>query len=351
MKPKKQNNENSAWVVQIYEEHSVERKRFESETAAISWASNFAREVNIKAGSDFYDLTFTDLIERYLREVSVKFVKHPKNVQMIQYLSNSKFADSGELKYPIFAIRLIDLCKQDFINFRDVRLQEVGDGTFKRDWYRFYNAMEIACGEWGWIHRNIMKGIRVPKEPAHRNRRVTNAEQLAICQYLINKQAQSKSSSKRSMQGAIVFQLSIETALRVSEILALKREEVFLSDRYLKVTGIEPNARKTPASIRSVPLTDCALSLLSEAISYNWDDQFIFSISQNKLNELFSNTCKALNIQNLHFHDARHEATWRLAQIYGVLDLAKIIGHKDVQTLMVYYHPTIDELVSKMTRR
>lgn len=348
MKRKNQNTENGAWVVQIYEEHSVERKRFETETAAVSWAANFAREVNGKAGSDFYDLTFADLVQRYLMEVSIKLVNHPKHVRMIRYLSTAKFADSGELKYPIFSVRLIDLSKQDFIDFRNLRLQEVGTGTFKRDWYRFFSAMQYASGEWGWVHRNIMKGIRIPKEPEHRNRRVTSAEELSIRHYLINKQSQFKSSSKRLLQVAIVFQLSIETALRVSEILALKIDEVFLADRYLNVSGTEPNARKSSASIRSVPLTTVAHSLLSDAISYKWDDQFIFSISQNKLNELFSKACKDLEIQNLHFHDARHEATWRLAQIYDVLDLAKIIGHRDIQTLMVYYHPTIDELVSKM---
>ena len=350
MKKKIPRKEDSAWVVQIYEEHAVERKRFETETAAVSWAANFAREVNSKAGSDFHDLTFADLMNRYLKEVSIKFVKHSKNVQMIRFLTHAKFESSQNLKFPIFNAKLIDLCKKDFIDFRDLRLQEVGHGTFKRDWSRFFSAMEYAAGEWGWVHRNIMKGIRIPKEPEHRRRRVTSDEELSIRLYLINEQAKFKSSSMHYLQVAIIFQLAIETGLRSSEILALKREEVSIENRYLKVTGIEPNACKTFSSIRSVPLTPLALSLLSDALSYNWNNQFIFSIKQSKLNSFFSKTCKDLEIKNLHIHDARHEATWRLAQIYDVLDLAKIIGHKDVQTLLVYYHPTIDELVSKMHR-
>jgi len=44
-------------------ENAVEKKRFETETAAVSWAANFAREVNSKAGSDFHDLTFLDLLQ------------------------------------------------------------------------------------------------------------------------------------------------------------------------------------------------------------------------------------------------------------------------------------------------
>ena len=89
MKKKIRNFEDSVWVVQIYEENAVEKKRFETETAAVSWAANFAKEVNTKAGSDFHDLTFLDLMNRYLDEVSIKTIKHPKNISMIKLFANS----------------------------------------------------------------------------------------------------------------------------------------------------------------------------------------------------------------------------------------------------------------------
>lgn len=348
MKKKKLSSEDSVWVVQIYEENAVEKKRFETETAAVSWAANFAREVNSKAGSDFHDLNFLDLMHRYLDEVSIKLVKHPKNVQMIRFFTNARFKDTNELKYPILQVKLQDLCKQDFVNFRDIRLTEVGEGTFRRDWSRFHSAMQIAAGEWGWIHRNIMKGIRIPKEPMHRRRRISPDEEIRIRNFLIDSEAIKRTKGKKYFQTAIVFQLAIETGLRMSEILALKRQEIFLNERYLKVTGIEPNAKKTNSTIRSVPLTPMAQSLLRDAISYEWDEEFIFSIKQSPLDSLFREACNKLEIKDLHFHDSRHEATSRLAQIYQVLDLAKIIGHKEVQSLLIYYQPTIDELVAKM---
>lgn len=348
MKKQTRKSEDSVWVVQIYEENAVEKKRFETETAAVSWAANFAREVNSKAGSDFYDLNFLDLMNRYLDEISIKTVKHPKNILMIKYFTNALIEGTNQPRFPIMRVKLQDLCKQDFVDFRDTRLTEVGDGTFNRDWYRFYNAMEVATGEWGWIHRNIMKGIRVPKEPEHRRRRVTPNEENSIRDYLITMEAKKKTKKMQFFQAAIIFQLAIETGLRMSEILALKRHEVFLDDRFLQVTGTEPNAKKTQSAIRSVPLTSMALSLLSDAIFYEWNTVFIFTLDQRNLNTIFRASCIELGINDLHFHDARHEATTRLAKIYQVLDLAKIIGHKDVHTLLVYYQPTINELVAKM---
>jgi integrase len=350
MQKKYKSKNDSVWVVQIYEENAVEKKKFETETAAVAWAANFAKEVNTKAGSDFYDLTFLDLINRFLKEVSIKNVKHPKNVQMVKFFTDSKIGGTNIARYPIMNVKLQDLCKQDFINFRDLRLTEVGDGTFRRDWSRFHNAMEIAAGEWGWIHRNIMKGIRIPKEPKHRCRRVSSDEELAINNYLLCKEANHKLPSKNYIQTAIIFQIAIETGLRMSEILALKRNEIFINERYLKVTGTEPNANKTDSAIRNVPLTPLAQKLLINAIKYNWHDVFIFKIDFRRVGAIFRQACDDLGIIDLHFHDTRHEATSRLAQIYEVLDLAKIIGHKDVQTLLIYYQPTINELVAKMKK-
>jgi len=166
--------------------------------------------------------------------------------------------------------------------------------------------------------------------------------------YYLTMKLYKKTNGQKCFQAAVIFQLAIETGLRMSEILALRKNEVFLNERYLKVSGTQANANKTRSTIRSVPLTPMAQSLLLESLTFEWDSDFIFSIKQNQLESIFRNACRKLEIKDLHFHDSRHEATARLAQIYEVLDLAKIIGHKDLHMLLAYYQPTIDELVAKM---
>jgi len=348
MSTRKKKSQESVWVVQIYEEEAVERKKFETETEAVAWAANFAREVNTKAGSDFHDLTFLDLMNRYLDEVSIKTIKHPKNVMMVKFFSNALIEGTDHKKYPIMNVNLQDLCKQDFIGFRNTRSQEVGDGTFLRDWSRFHTAMSTAAGEWGWIHRNVMKGIRIPKEPSHRCRRVSPEEELSIRDYFIVAEVKSQTKTNYNLQVAMLFQIAIETALRFSEIISLKHDEVFLDDDYLFVAGTEPNAKKTTASIRSVPLTPLAKSIFKDALSYSWDETFIFNIPHRNFHRKFRKCLIDLGINDLHFHDCRHEATTRLARIYSVLELAKVIGHADIKSLLIYYQPTINELVSKM---
>ena len=350
MKKTSKLKDESVWVVQIYEEQSVEKKKFETETSAVAWAANFAREVNIKAGSDFNNLTFSDLIQRYLDEVSIKTVSHKKNISMIKFLKESKIEGTSLKKYPIFNVNLQDLSKKDFTDFRDQRIKEVGTGAFLNDWQKFYTAMKIGWGEWGWIHRNIMRGLRLPKQPPHRTRRVKLDEEIAIVNFLQNKNLVSPIKYRNQIQAAIIFQLAIETALRFSEITSLKKEEIYLDDGYLMVTGIEPNSGKTAAAIRSVPLTPKAKSLLSEAMLLMSHSIFVFSISQMTAAVLLRNCFRELGIKDLHFHDTRHEAISRLAKIYGILDLAKIVGHSSVEYLLMYFQPTIYELIEKMEK-
>ena len=63
---------------------------------------------------------------------------------------------------------------------------------------------------------------------------------------------------------------------------------------------------------------------------------------------LFKKACKKAGVENLRFHDTRHEGLTRLAQKIGVLDLARVVGHRDTRSLMVYYNPTATEIADRL---
>lgn len=56
----------------------------------------------------------------------------------------------------------------------------------------------------------------------------------------------------------------------------------------------------------------------------------------------------AAGIIDLHWHDSRHEAITRLARRLDVLDLARMIGHRDLRSLQVYYNATPAEIESRL---
>jgi len=48
------------------------------------------------------------------------------------------------------------------------------------------------------------------------------------------------------------------------------------------------------------------------------------------------------------FHDTRHEALTRIARKLDVLDLARMVGHRDARSLMIYYNATAEEIAQRL---
>ena len=65
----------------------------------------------------------------------------------------------------------------------------------------------------------------------------------------------------------------------------------------------------------------------------------LFTYSLRGLSGAFLRLCRRLNIDNLHFHDLRHEATSRLFEKgLNPVEVATITGRKDTRMLMRYTH-------------
>ncbi|MNY36999.1 Phage integrase family protein [compost metagenome] len=57
---------------------------------------------------------------------------------------------------------------------------------------------------------------------------------------------------------------------------------------------------------------------------------------------------ETLFLSGLRFHDLRHEAASRLAEIFPLHELTKITGHESTRMLMRYYHPRPEDLAKKL---
>ncbi|MNR07128.1 Phage integrase family protein [compost metagenome] len=68
-------------------------------------------------------------------------------------------------------------------------------------------------------------------------------------------------------------------------------------------------------------------------------------ISQEMIEKQASET---LFLSGLRFHDLRHEAASRLAEIFPLHELTKITGHESTRMLMRYYHPRPEDLAKKL---
>ena len=75
----------------------------------------------------------------------------------------------------------------------------------------------------------------------------------------------------------------------------------------------------------------------------------IFSYKPRGLSGEFLKLCRRTGIDDLRFHDLRHEATSRLFEKgLNPVEVATITGHKDTKMLMRYTHLRAEDLVGRL---
>jgi integrase len=104
--------------------------------------------------------------------------------------------------------------------------------------------------------------------------------------------------------------------------------------------GLTKNGHK-----RDVPLSTRARELLALLPK---TDGPLFGLMSASLDALFRKAKARCVIDSLTFHDTRHEAITRLSKKLGVLELARIVGHRDLKMLMVYYNASAAEIAHRL---
>jgi len=236
--------------------------------------------------------------------------------------------------------RLADLDTPDFVRWRDERLKTVSDATVLRNLNWLRHAFRVAREEWKWMTGNPLQGLRIPRNPAPRTRRVSPAEVRALCRILDYRPG--KAPETKSQEVALAFMVGLRSGMRAGEILSLGSDNLDLRRR---VASVAHKTQHLTGKPRDVPLTRQAVRLLQPVANL----EQCFTISSAVLDTLFRKARDRLLIEDLHFHDSRAEALTRLARKVDVMTLAKISGHKDVRILVgTYYRETAEQIAARL---
>ena len=96
---------------------------------------------------------------------------------------------------------------------------------------------------------------------------------------------------------------------------------------------------------REVPLSARAREIMA---ALPRDRPTCFDLNAKSRDTLWRKARDAAELGDLHFHDSRAEAIWRLSKKLDVLELARVIGHRDIKSLMIYYETSADELADRL---
>ena len=218
---------------------------------------------------------------------------------------------------------LSELSSRHLAEWRDKRLKVVSGSAVRRDMSLFITVLNLAIKEWQWIDKNPFDGVRRPSNPPARKRGVTEGEIAKILK--VQRWAETVESKRDQVTAA--FLIALETAMRLSEILRC----VIDKERAVGTLVNTKNGDK-----REVPLSSRALELFGLVGK--------FTMSPESLSVCFGVAKTKAGIHDLHFHDTRSEALTRLSKKLDVLQLAKMVGHRDPKSLMWYYSETAEDM-------
>jgi len=140
-------------------------------------------------------------------------------------------------------------------------------------------------------------------------------------------------SAAKAYGGVIndIIVIAIETGMRRGEILKMQWQCLHRKDSTVYISDTKNGESRT------VPLSPCALDVIQKQQEKKYGE--IFEIRGDSVGQAFRRITKRAQIQNLRFHDLRHEATSRLFEKgLQIMDVAVITGHKYFASLKRYTH-------------
>lgn len=299
-------------------------KTFKTHAEALSWA----RKVEYEIEKGIFDnqletkqATLADLLNRYFKEIT----SHKKSQKPEFYRIQ------GWLKSPLAPRFIETLRSSDFAAWRDLRLKQGRAGnTVKLELALISHLFFVARAEWGFENLdNPIRYIRKPKLAKGRTRRVKDEELTQ----LIN--------NTDSYDLPFILKLAIETGMRRGEIASIRWCDIDLHKRIVYLWDTKNG------DDRQVPLSSNALRLI-ETIPKREDGR-LFGMTAHAISYAFIRACRRVNLEDLHFHDLRHEAITRMFEKnLNVMEVGAISGHKTLQMLKRYTHLKVENLALKL---
>jgi len=305
-------------------------KTFTSITSAKKWIKAIESDMERRLFQPVSDITVGEILARYERTI---LPKHRGASRHESYRIKRLKAAFGHQC-------VSDLKSSDIAHYRDKRIEAVTLATVRRELVILSSALNISMKDWDIdIPENPVSRIRLAKADKPRTRRLEAGEEQRLL-------------LKANDQLKRIIILALETGLRRGEILNIKKSHIDYSKSVLLIPSTKTDVPRT------VPLSSAAVASLtgqmrasqrhSECV-FELQESPIYSYKPRGLSGEFLKLCRKVKIDDLHFHDLRHEATSRLFEKgLNPVEVATITGHKDTKMLIRYTHLRAEDLVGRL---
>jgi integrase len=325
-----------SWRVQVRRKGKYASQTFKLKSLANEWAIETERLIDLGGDPTHQRIrdpkTVGDLIDLHVSDLH----------EVGRPLRRSKQAVMDALKRDLGATRIKRLDRAAIIKYGQQRAKQgAGPVTLAVDLSYLRTVLTHAAAIHGIsvdtesvrLARTALTRLGLVGRSFERDRRLTEDEIDALLDYFDNK------TNAIIPMGRIV-RFAIATAMRQEEICKIEWEDVDLKKRIVVVRD-RKDPRRKDGNHQNVPLLNLAgfdaWHLLLEQKVLTGGRGRCFPYHHKSVGTAFRRARKEIGIEDLRFHDLRHEATSRLFEAgLSIERVALVTGHRDWKMLRRY---------------
>lgn len=277
-------------------------KNFTRKSHAQRWATKIESEIDrgvYLPSQEAESILINELIAIYIKE------EVPKKKSANHYKGYMKL-----LSYHFGHLSLNELNFIHIKSFRDNALSTKKGDTVRKQLGVLSAIINYAQKELNiYLPRgNPIQQVTLPEKGKGRNRRIdTNEETLLL-----------EAAQKYGGLIQYIIPFALETALRRGEIAKLEWQDINFDNKTAEIRDTKNDED------RVIPLTNKACNILKMLKGHKQTGE-IFNIRADAITKAFSRCCKRSNIEDLRFHDLRHEATSRFFEMgLNIMEVSSI---------------------------
>lgn len=310
-------------------------RSFDRKPTAKAWMERKEKELKKPGGLDSVlkpQVTLADAIDRYLEEQEQEI--GDTKAQVLRTIKN---------EYEISEKKCADISSVDLVEFARLvfeRPNVASPSTVGNYMSHLSSIFSIAGPAWGMPldHKAIKDAMIVGKKlgiiakSKHRDRRPTLDELNTLLTHF-----EDRHKNRRSLPMHKVVVFATYSTRRESEITRITWEDYEAHNSRVLVRDMKhPGEKKGNDTWCELPSE--AMRVI-ESMPRKNDDGRIFPFNADSISTNFTRACKLYEIEDLRFHDLRHEGVSRLFEMaYTIPQAASVSGHRSWQSLQRYSH-------------
>lgn len=307
-----------------------EAKTFDRKQAAQAWIKKRETELAAPGGlrkEGRAGVTLAEAIDRYIAE-SVREIGRTK-AQVLRSIKG----------YDIAGMPCGEIGSQDIVAFAGELSEGRQPQTVGNYLSHLASVFAIAKPAWGYdLSQAAMKDAHVvlrrlgaSAKSSKRERRPSLDELDKLMQHFLDRSARAPSSVP--MHRVMAF--AIFSTRRMEEITRITWADLDETNARVTVRDMKHPGQKVGNDVR-VDLVPEAMSIV---LAMPRADERIFPFTTDAIGAAFTRACQFLAIEDLHFHDLRHEGVSRLFEMgWTIPKVAAVSGHRSWQSLQRYSH-------------